>query len=94
MAILQNCSFGSENCNLNCKKYPMCSYMSIQKQITSLQEKINFIYITITNLINSEVSIQDSLKETNERLESYVCELLDVFNNSENKKESNSEKGN
>lgn len=91
----RHCNFESGDCNLSCPKYAMCSYMSVQKQLSKLQEQINFIYSSITNLITSDLDLKNELITLNKRLESYTCELLDIYNKTDsetNNKESISEK--
>lgn len=48
-----NCKFDPNICNVNCKKYPICSYYSIQNQISEIQSQLNFIYGTISEILKS-----------------------------------------
>jgi peptidoglycan hydrolase CwlO-like protein len=68
-----NCNFNSTNCDAQCKKYAMCSYLSIQKQISELQQQINFVFNAINNLIEKDNSLESNLKL-------YSIEMLDIIN--------------
>jgi peptidoglycan hydrolase CwlO-like protein len=59
----------------------MCSYLSIQKQITELQQQINFIFTTINNIIERESSTNKNVEELNEKLLTYSGDMLDLINN-------------
>jgi hypothetical protein len=50
---MTNCNFDPNICNVNCKKYPICSYYSIQNQVSNIQSQLNFIYDTITKILTS-----------------------------------------
>jgi hypothetical protein len=50
---MTNCNFDPNTCNVNCKKYPICSYYSIQNQVSNIQSQLNFIYDTITKILQS-----------------------------------------
>jgi hypothetical protein len=47
------CNFNPNTCNLTCKKFSICSYYSIQNQISEVQSQLNFIYDTITKILQS-----------------------------------------
>jgi hypothetical protein len=47
------CNFDPNTCNVNCKKYNICSYYSIQNQVSNIQSQLNFIYDTITKILQS-----------------------------------------
>lgn len=93
MDQINKCNFENGTCSLECKKYPMCAYLSIQKQLSELQKQIEFIYQTMNGIVTNEMKIQKSLDETNEKLQDYVCELLEVYygQDSDLNKESQSE---
>ena len=92
--IEDKCNFETGTCSLECKKYPMCAYMSIQRQFSELQKQIEFIYETINTIVGSELKIKKEIEKTNESLNNSICELLDLYNKdySELNKESPSEK--
>lgn len=50
---MTNCNFDPNICNVNCKKYPICSYYSIQNQVSNIQSQLNFIYDTIAKILTS-----------------------------------------
>jgi hypothetical protein len=89
------CRFDSKVCLPSCKKYSICSYYSIQNQLTSIQSQLNFIYKTITDILESskEAEVKVSL------LEGAMYKIsCDVLKDSEttilNNKESHHEKEN
>jgi hypothetical protein len=47
------CNFDPNKCSVECKKYPICSYYSIQNQVSNIQSQLNFIYDTITKILKS-----------------------------------------
>jgi hypothetical protein len=47
------CNFDPNKCSLTCKKYSICSYYSIQNQVSEIQSQLNFIYDTITKILQS-----------------------------------------
>jgi hypothetical protein len=50
---MASCNFDPNVCNVNCKKYSICSYYSIQNQVSNIQSQLNFIYDTITKILKS-----------------------------------------
>jgi hypothetical protein len=87
------CNFDPNTCNLNCKKYSICSYYSIQNQVSEIQSQLNFIYDTITKILQSNEAAD--LKVT--LLESAVFKYLtdsETMAKNNNFKESNNEKKN
>lgn len=85
---MERCSFGNDKCSVECKKYSMCSYMSIQKQLSQFQEQIAFIYDALKNVIDKNEGISNNIKELDEKLMIFTSDLLDLYNDSETKKES------
>lgn len=85
---MERCSFNDGKCSVECKKYSMCSYMSIQKQLSEFQEQIGFIYKTLETLINVNNQTQESLDELEKKLMTFTSDILDLYNDSETKKES------
>jgi hypothetical protein len=62
---MKNCNFDPNKCSVECKKYPICSYYSIQNQFIEIQSQLNFIYNTITQILktNETSDIKISLLE-------------------------------
>jgi hypothetical protein len=48
-----DCKFDVSKCSIECKKYPICSYYSIQNQFIETQSQLNFIYTTIGKILQS-----------------------------------------
>jgi uncharacterized coiled-coil protein SlyX len=93
--MIQNnkCDFENGTCSVDCKKYSMCAYMSVQKQLSELQKQIEFIYQTINSMILTEVETNKSIESLQDQLQNYTCELLDLYyTDSETNKESQREK--
>jgi hypothetical protein len=47
------CEFNPNTCSVDCRKYSICSYYSIQNQVSEIQSQLNFIYDTITQILKS-----------------------------------------
>jgi hypothetical protein len=62
---MKNCNFDPNKCSVECKKYSICSYYSIQNQFIEIQSQLNFIYNTITQILktNETSDIKISLLE-------------------------------
>jgi hypothetical protein len=50
---MKNCSFDPNKCPVECKKYPICSYFSLQNQFIEVKSQLNFIYNTITQILST-----------------------------------------
>jgi hypothetical protein len=87
------CNFNPNTCSLNCKKYPICSYYSIQNQVSEIQSQLNFIYGTITKILQSNEAADLKLN----LLESAVFKYLkdsDTMANTKIKESKENEKEN
>jgi hypothetical protein len=86
------CNFDPNVCNVNCKKYSICSYYSIQNQVSEIQSQLNFIYDTITKILQSNETADLKIN----LLESAVFKYLTDSDTMANTKikESNNEKEN
>jgi hypothetical protein len=89
---MTNCKFDPNLCDVSCKKYSICSYYSIQNQVSNIQSQLNFIYDTISKILQSNEAADLKLN----LLESAVFKYLtDSETMAKNKfKESNNEKEN
>lgn len=47
------CDFDANSCSVECKKYPICSYYSVQNQLNNIQSQLNFFYKTIGQILHS-----------------------------------------
>lgn len=86
------CEFDPNKCSVTCKKYPICSYYSIQNQFIELQSQMNFIYMTISDILKTNKSAEIKISLLQETLENCICkdsELIEYFT-----KESTNEKEN
>jgi hypothetical protein len=77
---------------LTCKKYPICSYYSIQNQVSEIQSQLNFIYDTITKILQSNETADLKLNLLESAVFKYVTDSETMAKN--NNKESNNEKEN
>jgi len=50
---MKTCNFNPSTCPLDCKKYNLCSYYSIQGQVSNIQSQLNFIYDTVAKILKS-----------------------------------------
>jgi hypothetical protein len=59
------CKFNPNKCDINCKKYLLCSYYSIQNQFIELQSQMNFLYKTMSDILkqNEDSDIKINLLE-------------------------------
>lgn len=60
------CNFDPNKCSLTCNKYPMCSFYSIQNQLSDIQSQLNFIYQTLNKTLkdSEERSLKVNLLES------------------------------
>jgi hypothetical protein len=86
------CNFDSNVCSINCKKYALCSYYSIQNQFIDLQSQLNFIYTTITDILKNNEDNDTKIKLLENAFYKYICDSTDsepinYLEESENEKE-------
>jgi hypothetical protein len=89
---MTNCNFDPNICNVNCKKYPICSYYSIQNQVSNIQSQLNFIYDTIAKILQSNETADLKLKLLESAVFNYLKDSESMANY--NFKESQNEKEN
>jgi hypothetical protein len=56
------CEFNPNICSVNCKKYPLCAYYSIQNQFSEVQSQLNFIYNTISEILKTSETAETKIK--------------------------------
>jgi hypothetical protein len=86
------CEFDPNKCSVECKKYSICSYYSIQNQFSNLQSQLNFIYDTIAKILQSNETADLKLNLLESAVFTYLKDSETMANN--NFKESNNEKEN
>lgn len=77
------CEFDVNTCSVECKKYPICSYYSIQNQISDIQKQLNFLYKVIPNIINSNEEAEKKIELLQEGLFKFGMDLYKGENNEE-----------
>jgi hypothetical protein len=60
-----NCNFDPNKCTSSCNKYSMCSFFSVQTQLSEIQSQFNFIYKTLGDILksNDEAHVKIDLLE-------------------------------
>ena len=48
--MTRRCEFNTESCSPDCKKFSICQYYFVEKQISEIQNQLNFIYKTLTGM--------------------------------------------
>lgn len=92
---MEKCSFESGLCSIECKKYSMCAFMSLQKQLVSIQEQVTFLYQISGNVIEENNKLKSSIGEISNRINIFTEDLIELYFDSETKRESiNNEKEN
>jgi hypothetical protein len=92
---MKNCNFDPDKCSVDCKKYPICSYYSIQNQFIEVKSQLNFIYNTITQILESNATTEMKITLLEEAIrKKVVCEIDDSDAIINDIKESNNEKKN
>jgi hypothetical protein len=89
---MKGCNFDPNKCSIDCKKYPICSYYSIQNQFIEVKSQLNFIYTTIAEILKTNESSEMKIS----LLENAIRDKISA-NDSEmiiNEKESKYEKEN
>jgi hypothetical protein len=66
------CEFSPNTCSVSCNKYSLCAYYSIQSQFSELQSQFNFIYKTISNILQKEEETEVKLNLIQEAILKYV----------------------
>jgi hypothetical protein len=75
---MKNCNFDPNKCSIDCKKYPICSYYSIQNQFIEVKSQLNFIYNTITQILESDATTEMKINLLEEAIRTkVVCEIGD-----------------
>jgi hypothetical protein len=74
------CKFNVNKCTLECGKYSLCSYLNLQKQITSIQEQLNFIYTTLGDISSRAIAQDKELKEVSEKTDLCISDLISILN--------------
>jgi hypothetical protein len=57
------CNFDISTCNINCPKFNLCMYFSLQKQIVELTENVNLLLTVLNSLDSYNI---DNKKGTNQ----------------------------
>lgn len=85
------CNFDPNKCSIDCKKYSICSYYSIQNQVSNIQSQLNFIYDTITKILksNETADLKINLLESavSRFINEHDSETIKIFKESNNEKE-------
>jgi peptidoglycan hydrolase CwlO-like protein len=68
-----NCEFNPNKCSATCNKYSVCIFYSIQNQISELQSQINFIYKTISDILNRNEDSNLKIKLLEDAFYKYIC---------------------
>lgn len=58
----------------------MCSYLSLQKQLTDIQEQLNFIYTTLGNITTNHISQNEEIKDISEKVDLCIGDLINILN--------------
>lgn len=84
---MEKCSFESGLCSIECKKYSMCAFMSLQKQLVSIQEQVTFLYEITRNVIEESTELKSSIGEISNRINIFTEDLIGLYFDSETIKE-------
>lgn len=87
---MTNCNFNPNTCSVSCKKYSICTYYSIQNQVSEIQSQLNFIYDTITKILQSNETADLKLNLLESAVYKFVndSETISLFKESnQNEKE-------
>lgn len=76
------CKFDPNKCSVECSKYSMCAYYSIQTQISEIQSQLNFLYTSISSVLDKiqEIDLKSNMlndafiREKNKNTEESVNE--------------------
>lgn len=83
---MEKCSFDPNKCPIECKKFPICSYYSMQNQISDLQSQVNFLYKTLTQLLKNNEKQENRITLLENGLYKFGCELYRGENNEKENK--------
>ena len=67
-------------------------YFSIQKQLKEMQEQISFVYNTLGKIIEKENIANESISNLNDKLETFTCDILELFSEKNEESTDNEEK--
>lgn len=81
------CSFENGKCSVECKKYSMCAYMSVQRQLENFQSQIGFIYTTLKDIIDSNNKLGSDIIDLDNKLMIFTTDMLDLYNKESKKDE-------
>jgi hypothetical protein len=85
------CNFDPNICSVECKKYPICSYYSLQNQFINLQSQLNFIFNTLTEILKTNEASDRKISLLEEAIRDKINRDSEMR---ENNKESKYEKDN
>jgi hypothetical protein len=85
------CNFDPNICSVECKKYPICSYYSLQNQFINLQSQLNFIFNTLTEILKTNEASDRKISLLEEAIRDKINRDSETR---ENNKESKYEKDN
>lgn len=71
------CDFDANSCSVECKKYPICSYYSVQNQLNSIQSQLNFFYKTISQILYSNEENDKKIALIEEGLYKFGCDFYE-----------------
>jgi putative component of membrane protein insertase Oxa1/YidC/SpoIIIJ protein YidD len=91
---MKNCNFDPNSCSVECKKYPICSYYSIQNQFIEVKSQLNFIYDTITQILKTNETSDNKISLLEQAIREKIFCDDDSETKEKNKKESKYEKEN
>jgi hypothetical protein len=80
------CKFDPNTCSINCKKYLLCSYYSMQNQIIDLQSQVNFIYSTIADILKKSETSEIKIGLLESAFFKYVSDSDSIINYKESNK--------
>lgn len=69
------CEFNANSCSVECKKYQICSYYSIQSQISEIQRQLNFLYRVIPEILSSNEEASKKIELLEEGLFKFGMDL-------------------
>jgi hypothetical protein len=82
-----NCQFNPNSCSVDCKKYLLCSYYSIQNQFSEVQSQLNFIYKTISEILKTSETAETKINLLESAVFRYVTDSYPIENIKESKDE-------
>jgi hypothetical protein len=79
------CEFTTTGCSPDCPKFSMCMYKSIQTQLSEINNQLNFILTTLTNLTCQEGITKERLLAAETNISDIISTLIVLTNDSESK---------